>query len=86
MEGGRELEAWEGSFWRSNQPAKYKESSWAVWNSRSTIHDHVSGKVQPGATSGPKPYLSETEEDELTSFIIKSAEIGYPRTKSDVSL
>ena len=53
---------------------------------RSTLHDHVSGRVQPGASSGPKRYLSQTKEDELVSFVTKSSQVGYTRTRSDVSI
>ena len=32
---------------------------------RSTLHDHVSGKVQYGAKPGRDPYLTAEEEEEL---------------------
>ena len=48
---------------------------------RSTLHDHVSGKVAYGAKCGPDPYLDLEEEEELASFLIRSAEVGYPHTK-----
>jgi len=32
---------------------------------KSTLHDHVTGKVMFGARSGPDPYLSMEEEEEL---------------------
>ena len=36
---------------------------------RSTLHDHVSGKLEQFAEQGPKPYLkTEEEEEELASF------------------
>lgn len=35
---------------------------------KSTLHDHVSGKVAYGAKPGPDPYLSVEEEEELASF------------------
>ena len=50
---------------------------------RSTLHDHVSGKIALGARSGPDPYLS-VEEEELASFLVQTAEIGYPHTKRQV--
>ena len=47
---------------------------------RSTLHDHYVGKHQMGSKSGPKPYLTIEEEEELVSFLEKSATIGYPYT------
>ena len=32
---------------------------------RSTLHDHISGKVELYAKQGPKPYLTTEEEEEL---------------------
>ena len=51
---------------------------------KSTLYDHVSGKVAFGARSGPDPYLSIEEEEELFSFLIQVAKIGYPHTKKQV--
>ena len=51
---------------------------------RGTLHDYVSGKVQFGARSGPKTYLSLEEENELVCFIVRCAKIGYPKTKKQV--
>ena len=51
---------------------------------RSTLHDHVSGKVEFQARSGPDPYLSVEEEEELCNFLVQVASIGYPRTKKQV--
>jgi hypothetical protein len=51
---------------------------------RSTLHDHVTGKVAFGAHSGPDPYLSVGEEEELTNFLLQVAQIGYPHTKKQV--
>ena len=53
---------------------------------RSTLHDHVSGKIAFGARSGPDPYLLVEEEEELASFLMQSAKIGYPHTKKQVLL
>ena len=49
-----------------------------------TLHDHVSGKIALGAKSGPDPYLSFEKEEELASFLVQTAEIGYPHTKRQV--
>ena len=51
---------------------------------KSTLHDRVSGKVQHGTRSGPDPYLTVEEEEELASFLIKCASIGYPHTRKHV--
>lgn len=51
---------------------------------KSTLHDHVSGKVEFQARSGPDPYLSVEEEEELCNFLAQVASIGYPRTKKQV--
>ena len=52
--------------------------------SLSTLHDHISGKVRFGAKSGPTPYLTMPEEEELVSFLFRAAKIGCPHTKKKV--
>ena len=47
---------------------------------RSTLHDHITGRIELGALPGPKPYLTK-EEEELVSFLIRCASIGYPHTR-----
>ena len=49
---------------------------------RSTLKDRVSAKHR--ARSGPQPYLSYEEEEELVTYLVKCAEIGYPKTKDEV--
>ena len=51
---------------------------------RSTLHDRVSGKIQQGKKSGSDPYLTMEEEEELASFLVKCAKIGYPHTQRQV--
>lgn len=51
---------------------------------KSTLQDHASGRVSRLAKSGPKPYLSIAEEEELVSFLIKCSRIGYPHTRLQV--
>ncbi len=46
---------------------------------RSTLGDHVSGRVQPGAVCGPPKYLSTSEEEELAMFLCRCGGIGYAR-------
>ena len=42
--------------------------------------------VMFGATPGPDPYLSLEEEEELASFLVQTAKIGYPHTKKQYLL
>ena len=49
---------------------------------RSTFKDRVSARHR--ARSGPKPYLSYEEEEELVTYLVKCAEIGYPKMKDEV--
>lgn len=44
---------------------------------RSTLYDHYSGKVLPGAKSGPRRYLDSSEELELVDFLTGISLIGY---------
>ena len=49
---------------------------------RSTIQDHVSGRVIPGSRSRRK-YLDDEEEKELVDFLLGSTKIGYPQSCKD---
>ena len=51
---------------------------------RSTLHDHVSGRVELHTKPGPSPYLSANEEEELAAFLIKCAKMGYPHTRQQI--
>ena len=51
---------------------------------KSTLYDHVSGKILMGAKSGRDPYLTIKEEEELASFLMQTAKIGYPHTRKQV--
>ena len=51
---------------------------------RSTLGDRVSGRVIPGSTSGPPTYLTASEERELVQFLVRSASIGYAKSRKDV--
>ena len=50
---------------------------------RSTLHDHVSGRVKDLSRPGPQPYLSSSE-DELVVFLLKCAKMGYPHTRQQI--
>jgi len=51
---------------------------------RSTLHDHVSGRIEHGALPGPNPCLTREEEEELIAFLICCAAIGYPHTRYQI--
>lgn len=51
---------------------------------RSTLSDKVLCKVPLKARSGPPSYLSTEEEEELTSFFLEMAKIGYAHTRKQV--
>ena len=53
---------------------------------RSTLHDHISGRVPQGSSSGPPKYLSTEEEEELVQFLQTCAEIGFARNRQQVIL
>ena len=51
---------------------------------RSTLHDHVSGRVQFEAKSGPKRYLNNSKELELVNFLSGVSSLGYSHTVKQV--
>lgn len=51
---------------------------------RSTLHDRVSGKVKEGSKRGPPTYLTIEEEEELASFLLRCADIGYAHSLPQV--
>ena len=51
---------------------------------RSTLHDHIVGKVKLGAVSGPSPYLMRDEEEELVNLLVCCSEIGYAYSQPQV--
>ena len=51
---------------------------------KSTLSDKVLGKVPMRARSGPPSYLTIEEEEELTSFLLELAKIGYALTRKEV--
>ena len=51
---------------------------------RSMLKDRLSGKVVHGTRSGPSPYLSSIEEDELMKFLLTCTDIGLPKTRMEV--
>ena len=61
-----------------------RQASEAFSVPRSTLGDRVSGRVIPGANSGPEKYLTTTEEIELVQFLIRVAAIGYGKSRKEV--
>lgn len=51
---------------------------------RATLHDRITGRVCHGSSSGPMRYLTVSEEEELVSFLVRCAKIGYPRSRKQV--
>ena len=51
---------------------------------KSTLHDYYSGKVRFGAHQGPERYLSDEEEHELYTFLVKCAKIGFAKSQKEV--
>ena len=51
---------------------------------RSTLKDHVHGRVVPGAKPGAPTLLSSSEERDLVEFLCNCASIGYGKTRQDV--
>ena len=43
---------------------------------RTTLKDILDGRVKHGSKSGPDPYLTSSEEDELVSFLINACKMG----------
>jgi hypothetical protein len=61
----------------------YRKASEMFGVPRSTLYDHSVGRV--GASkSGPKPYLTVEEEEELVKFLDVHSRIGYPYTRKHV--
>ena len=48
---------------------------------KSTLHDHLSGKVVAFGQSGPPRYLTDEEEEELEEFLSGCASIGFARSR-----
>ena len=51
---------------------------------RTTLRDRISGHVQHGSKSGPMPYLTEEEDQELAGFLKQVSRIGYGKTKKEI--
>ena len=48
------------------------------------LKDRLAGRVKHGKRSGPEPYLTPQEEEELAAFFKKSYKMGYGNTNKEV--
>ena len=53
---------------------------------KSTLHDHISGRVRHGTKPDPPPYLNPIEEQEFADHLITVAKIGYGKTRKKVKM
>ena len=51
---------------------------------RSTLGDRISGRIVHGTSSGASRFLNDDEEEELVSFILGCASIGYSKTIKEI--
>ena len=51
---------------------------------RMTLQNRISGRVVHGKKSGPKPYLTSTEEKEVADFLVQTAKAGYGRSRKQI--
>lgn len=51
---------------------------------QSTLHDRLSGRVQPGAIPGAPRYLDEEKEEEVVRWLEGCASIGYAKSVREV--
>ena len=61
----------------------YRKASAEYGVPRSTLHDHVGGKVS-SSKRGPPTVLTEAEEQELCDWALHMADIGYGRTREQL--
>ena len=53
---------------------------------KSTLHDHMRGKVLQGAVGGTPRYLDDEEEEELVKWLKGCAEIGCAKSVREVCI
>ena len=54
--------------------------------STTTLKNRLSGRVVHGTNSGPVPYLSKVEEDELVDYLSEANKVGYGKTRRQVKV
>ena len=52
---------------------------------KSTLCDHVTGKVEIGRRQGPKPVLTRDKEESLVQWALEMNEIGYGQVRRQIS-
>ena len=52
---------------------------------RTMLSDRVNGRVVHGDKPGPRPYLSQSEEGNLSEFIQAVSQVGFPKTRREAS-
>ena len=62
----------------------FREAEKLYGISKSTLHDHASGKVRAGASIGAPKYFSDEEEDEIVHWLEGCAEVGCAKNIKDV--
>ena len=62
------------------------QAAWDHGVPKTTLRDRLSGRVIHGSKPGPKPYLSSSDELEMSSFIKESTRVGYGKTRKDVMI
>jgi len=63
---------------------KIKEAAREYDVPRTTLQDHLSGRVVHGIKLGPKPYLTKAEESKLAEFLEVTSSVGYGKTRKEV--
>ena len=51
---------------------------------KTTLDDCVSGRVTHGTKPGPRLYLTSEEEQEIGTYLMHCAKVGYGKTRRDV--
>ena len=51
---------------------------------KSTLHDHLAGKVVAIGHSCPPKYLTDEEKEELEEFLAGCASVGFARSRQQV--
>ena len=51
---------------------------------KTTLKDRLAGRVKHGKKSGPVPFLTPQEEEQLATFLVNCSKIGYPKTRVEV--
>ena len=49
-----------------------------------TLQDRLTGRVMHGRNPGPKPYLSSKVERALADHLVKAADVGYGKNRTQV--